>query len=501
MLKKLTLVLLVAVLAGMSVYLVTRERVYSTTSSKSLDFYQRGVESLMKFYYEEGRNFMELAVQEDPDFALPYLFLLRMDFGDQTKDQRTAWYKRLANPTENWTTFECRLIELATQKVDRDNPEEMKQKLEQFLREYSSQMEAFYLLLPMYQQLEEDPEKLVAYYEKLHQLFPNNVQILNQLGYFYVGLGEERKAEATFEKYEFIRPDEANPYDSFGEMLYNTGRFQEAEAKFKMALEKKSDFVLSALNLTQALMRQGKIDEAQQVLNQLEEQNSQMKRVPDMLQYFRFLSYVFSGDRSAVDQFLSDLPEMDIMDSLKIQIRMLDCFNRADVGCVDEILTKLESKGRYGYKTDTHVHRARYENALGNYEKSNEILRKVSCTTLNADFDIRLYVYYILIDNNIHLGNRSEAETLAADLPDGYREFLLMRIAAGFDDAAAARRLSGKVLAHFASADPDFYVIVEAKRYAESGHHDPNTQASQALRWFDGPADGPNRGHAGAGKG
>jgi len=501
MFKKLVLVLLVAVVAGLSVYLATRERIYSTSSSKALDYYKQGVESLMKFYFEEGRNFMELAVQEDPDFPLPYLFLLRMDFGDQTREQRTAWYKRLANPEERWTPFERQLIELATGKVESENQDAVKQKLELFLREYSSQMEAFYLLLPMYQQLEEDPEKLVAYYEKLHQLFPNNVQILNQLGYFYVGLGEEEKARSAFEKYIFIRPDEANPYDSYGEMLYNTGHFQQAQEMFQKALERKSDFVLSALHLSQAFMRQGKIRESNATLDELEKQNTQLKQIPDTVAYYRYLNYMMINDQESATQLLEQLEQMNVMDSIRYQIRIIDCFNRNDLDCVAGILGKLEEKKGYGMRADMVVQRARYLNQTGAYQESIDLLQSIHRSRLNSRFDIRLYVYYILIDNYLHLENRTEAETLAADLPDGYREYELMRIAAKYEDMDAAARYASKVLDHFSTADPDFVIVVEAKKYAESGHHDQDPQARQAVRWFDGSAAGPHCGYAGAGKG
>ena len=50
------------------------------------------------------------------------------------------------------------------------------------------------------------------------------------------------KAEDYLKRYRFLAPDQANPYDSLGELYANTGRYDEAEEHLKRALEIKPDF-------------------------------------------------------------------------------------------------------------------------------------------------------------------------------------------------------------------------------------------------------------------
>lgn len=500
--KKVVVLLLVLVLAALAVFLATRERYYSATSSKALDYYQQGVDALMKFYFEDGRNYMELAVQEDPEFPLPYLFLLRLDFGDVDREQKTAWFKKLANPEEHWTPFERRLIEMALMKIDPEQPEEKeqaKQKMEEFLREYASRLEVFYLLLQPYMQLEDDPHKLVAYYERLHHMFPNNVQILNQLGYFYVSLGEPEKARSVFEKYVFIRPDEPNPYDSYGEYLYNTGQFGPAEDKFRKALEKKPDFLLSRSHLALALIRQGKIDAALIELNELESSETRLNYLPSQIFYYRLMCYQYVGDMQAIDKLFRQLEESDLMYYFRLQMQLDRCFLKDDLDCARDLLDKIEKKRGKTRSSDYRVNKARLLMEEGEYEASDRILADLPRSILNAHFDIRNYVYYILIRNQVGLENRSAAESLAKELPAGYREYHLMRIAAHFNDEEAARNYAEKVLKHFESADPDFLLVVEARRYAESGNHDQDPEPGQVVRWVDLGATGPHCRYAGAG--
>jgi tetratricopeptide (TPR) repeat protein len=57
--------------------------------------------------------------------------------------------------------------------------------------------------------------------------------------------GDSARAEEHFKRYRFLAPDQANPYDSLGELLTNIGRHDEAEANLRKSLEIKGDFFAS----------------------------------------------------------------------------------------------------------------------------------------------------------------------------------------------------------------------------------------------------------------
>ena len=120
---------------------------------------------------------------------------------------------KLKSGNNKWTSYEKRIIKLVLDdysKVDEEKTKQTKIEIEKMFSEYSEQKEVFYLLLPIYERLLGNKKNQLLYYEKLHKMYPNNVQVLNKLGYMYGGLGDDEKAKEAFEKYIFIKPNEPN---------------------------------------------------------------------------------------------------------------------------------------------------------------------------------------------------------------------------------------------------------------------------------------------------
>ena len=115
-----------------------------------------------------------------------------------------------------------------------------------------------------------DPEKSGLGYLMMTQdldaspeTFWNVDKVLGAAG-LYPGTGSgaqfERlaKGEDFLKRYRFLAPDQANPYDSLGELYANTGRYEEAETNLTKALAIKPDFFPSHGHL--GTMRYGKGD-------------------------------------------------------------------------------------------------------------------------------------------------------------------------------------------------------------------------------------------------
>jgi tetratricopeptide (TPR) repeat protein len=86
-------------------------------------------------------------------------------------------------------------------------------------------------------------EEMLATYERLLSIDPNQATAYNALGYHFIGRHDFVKGEDYLKRYRFLAPDQANPYDSLGELYANTGRYDEAEEHLKRALEIKPDFI------------------------------------------------------------------------------------------------------------------------------------------------------------------------------------------------------------------------------------------------------------------
>ncbi|RLE17320.1 MAG: hypothetical protein DRJ14_06730 [Acidobacteria bacterium] len=472
MLRKILIALFICGVIVAGYFTLTRERFYSAHSRKALEYYQDGVDNMMKYYVPEGMRDMELAADEDPDFPLPRLFLLRKKlYSMDNKDKVwTEWYKKLAVPSPEWTDFEKGLIALALKKPEPENREKIAAEIEDFLNKYPSRMEAFYLLINKYQQVVENPDKLVRFYEAMHKRYPNNAQILNMMGYFYVQLGQPDKARVIFEKYVYIRPDEANPYDSFGDFYFNTGQFSKAEAYYRKALARKPDFEASRLHLVKTMLYMGKVRDALSMLDGMEKKKGNDPTMNSKT-ILRFFCYVFTRNMLEMEKLVDRLPGMHLMDSVRRAISLQYCVQTENLECVKEILENEKATGSTSHNYHFLMDRANFLRITGHPKESAALLKdKISAHILNSHFDIRHYVYYILIEDYMKLGEFDKAETLADELPPGYRAYFLMKIMDAAGKPGKAREFAGEVMKDLPEADADFYVLAEAREYAEQGN-------------------------------
>ncbi|MCK5879073.1 MAG: tetratricopeptide repeat protein [Holophagae bacterium] len=474
MVRKILILLLVCVAVVATYFALTRERFYSTDSRKALEYYQSGVDNIMKFYMPEGIRDMAMAAEEDPEFPLPHLLLLRAEPYSMDKKEQAGWYKKLAVPSPEWTEFEKGLITLSMGKPEQEDREKVAAEIEDFLQKYPSRLEAFFLLINKYRQLVENPEKMIRFYETMHRQYPNNAQILNMMGYFYAALGQPDKAKVVFEKYVYIQPDEANPYDSFGDFYYNTGEFDKAEGYYRKALARKPDFDASKLHLVQTLLRMGKVSAAQGVLDEIEKDKTGAITANSTI-FLRFLCYMFTGNMAEMEKLVDRLPEMHLADSVRQRISLYYCVQTENLECVKEILEKLNKSGRSMYNYDFLMNQANILRITGHPKESAALLEEsFSAHILNSHFDIRHYVYYILIEDYMELREYDKAEKLAEELPLGYRAYLLMKIMDSAGKKDSALRFAGEVLKDFPEADSDFYILTEAREYAEQGNRRQN---------------------------
>lgn len=81
-----------------------------------------------------------------------------------------------------------------------------------------------------------------AFCQKAFEREPANVLLLNQLGYLRSWAGDLDGAVEALEHYRTLRPADANPSDSLGDVYYWFGRFAQAEKAYREALAKDPSF-------------------------------------------------------------------------------------------------------------------------------------------------------------------------------------------------------------------------------------------------------------------
>jgi tetratricopeptide (TPR) repeat protein len=104
----------------------------------------------------------------------------------------------------------------------------------------------------------------VNYMQQAVALEPQNVTLLNTLGYMQAYLGDRDAASATLKRYEALQPAQANPLDSQGDVEFYFSRFADAEKLYLAAQEKDPNFLGGAelLKAAQARLATGDVQGA-----------------------------------------------------------------------------------------------------------------------------------------------------------------------------------------------------------------------------------------------
>lgn len=100
--------------------------------------------------------------------------------------------------------------------------------------------------------------KEIDEYQKAIALNPQYSIAYNQLGYAYRSVGNTSAAETAFKQYIALIPNDANPYDSYAELLMKAGRFDESIAQYKKALSIDEHFGASYVGIAADHMYAGR---------------------------------------------------------------------------------------------------------------------------------------------------------------------------------------------------------------------------------------------------
>ena len=213
----------------------------ATSNVEAYRHYQLGVDLSRRFLIAEAVHEMEEAVRLDPQFALAY-FRLSGGYsfmGDFRKAQE-LWPKieqlQSRLPRENQLEFQAQQAAMAG-----DDARET-QILESLLKEFPrADLARAQLANTLFSAGEEDRAMSLLKYGL--QLDPKNDTFLNQFGYAQAVAGNLPAALQANDQYMAVRPNDANPWDTRGDILYLLNHDDEAVEAYRKTLELKPDFV------------------------------------------------------------------------------------------------------------------------------------------------------------------------------------------------------------------------------------------------------------------
>jgi serine/threonine protein kinase/Tfp pilus assembly protein PilF len=213
----------------------------TTSSMEAYNYFLRGRDDYEKFYYADARTFLEKAVALDPTFAVAYLYLGKVASALYDTKAMTEAYEMAKKYSEKATEKERLYIDAGYASAVERNPEKRLRLLLELTKKFPQEKQFHHELGNYYQADNKYPEA-IASHERALALDPNFGLALNQAGYAYADIGDFEKAIRSFERYAAANPGQANPIDSIAELYFRQGKFDQAKAKYREALEIRPDF-------------------------------------------------------------------------------------------------------------------------------------------------------------------------------------------------------------------------------------------------------------------
>ncbi len=213
----------------------------ATSNLEAYRHYQLGLDFHRRYLFAEAVQEFEKAVRLDPQFALAYFYLSRAYAmqGDLRKSQ-DLWPK--IEQLQSRLSRKDRLEFQADQAFRAGDLMGDRQILESLLKEFPRQdgARAHLSQLLLYAG---EVDRAVSVLQDGLQLDPRNDTLLNILGYAQALSGNLAAALQANDQYMAVRPNDPNPWDTRGDILYQLNHDDEAVAAYRKVLALKPDFV------------------------------------------------------------------------------------------------------------------------------------------------------------------------------------------------------------------------------------------------------------------
>ena len=205
----------------------------TTSSEEALKFFLEGRDQAEDLEFVTAAPIFDKAIAKDPDFAMAYLYRSMSGIGGSKVAQENM--DKAISLADKVSEGE-KLVILSYQAGNDGNSEKQKEHLEKLVNLFPSDKRA-QLLAGNYYYFNSNYSNALPYLEKAAELDKNYAMAYNMIGYCQSALTNYSAAEKAFQTYIKLKPNKANPYDSYAELLLTMGKYDESIAQYKKAVE------------------------------------------------------------------------------------------------------------------------------------------------------------------------------------------------------------------------------------------------------------------------
>jgi len=227
----------------------------TTNSLQAWRYYTEGREAKHKFMVDDAHELYLKAIKLDSNFVSAYLELCEVCYSKGAYEKAAKCFSELKRLKEKATPIEKYQIELL-EAVQSGDVTEYMETLSKWVQDYPRNLQVHWNLSALYNDWN-NPERALEHLSYVVNIDPKYKLAYNLMAYQHAKLGNFEKAVAALNAYMDISADEANPYDSMGDIHFFFGKYDKAEKYFHKALEKNDKFFPSLLRLAALYLEQG----------------------------------------------------------------------------------------------------------------------------------------------------------------------------------------------------------------------------------------------------
>jgi tetratricopeptide (TPR) repeat protein len=219
----------------------------TTYSPEAYRCYLEGLDYQFKLYDDLARTSFEKALEHDPEFAMAYYRLTTLIFTGRISVKR-KWIKKAVELSEKVSQKEKMYIKSWEHFLFKDYRKAVRG-LKRLVQRYPAEKEAYYWQGYILSNRLFEIERGIPLFQKAIEIDPQYKLAYNMLAYAYDDIGDFERSIVAANKYISLAPDEANPYDTRGEIYAFNNYLDRAIESFEKAIEINPDFNMSIEHL------------------------------------------------------------------------------------------------------------------------------------------------------------------------------------------------------------------------------------------------------------
>lgn len=245
--KKIIMVVFAGLIVFSAIYALSDRKKVTTSSDVAYQAYLSGESLMRKLYYDDAVPEFEKAVKIDTNFAMAYAQLAMLYVDRDRMDEAKTMIGTALSLSDRITERERLYINVVKAMVTKE-PKAIYEAQQEYIDKFPDDIYAYRYKAE--QHLRDDHvAQAIAEFENIVAKDPGDALAYNMLGYLNYWNRNFDDALLYIKKYSMVAGKEANPHDSYGEILMHLGRYDDAIKEFEQANRIKPDlyFVLSHL--------------------------------------------------------------------------------------------------------------------------------------------------------------------------------------------------------------------------------------------------------------